>query len=104
MLIYSYIFIYKSIFETLIYNDIEPVRKSPSPKMTILIWLFIVKGEIIMDYKIEEVSRVYNGNNYKDLVLTFENGKKFILVPLCFNNNLKVKSYFYALLLGTAKK
>ena len=57
-----------------------------------------------MKYNIELINRTYDGKPYQDLVLTYENGKRFILVPLCKQGSKKEKSYFYALLNGTARK
>ena len=57
-----------------------------------------------MKYKINEVQHEYNGKVMTDLQLTFENGKKWLLVPLCKDDSKKAKSYFYALLNNTARK
>lgn len=57
-----------------------------------------------MKYKIKEVQHEYNGKVMTDLQLVFENGKKWLLVPLCKQDSKASKSYFYALLTNTAKK
>lgn len=57
-----------------------------------------------MKYEIVESLHQFDGKDYLDLVLTFENGKKFILVPLCKNDSKAMKSYFYALLRGDSRK
>ena len=56
-----------------------------------------------MNYKITKTHHDFNGKTYTDLVLTFDNGHKWVLVPLTKNDNKAAQSYFYALLNGTAK-
>lgn len=53
-----------------------------------------------MDFVIEKKQ----DGKYVDLVLTFSNGKRFVLVPLTPKDNYKMKSYFYALLNSEQEK
>lgn len=57
-----------------------------------------------MRYRIEEKEHEYEGQSFVDLVLTFENGKAFTLVPLTKKDNKRMVAYFYALLKRRATK
>lgn len=56
-----------------------------------------------MKYKIDEIMHEKDGKQLLDLELTFENGKKWILVPLSPRESKKSRLYFYQLLKRQAK-
>lgn len=56
------------------------------------------------NYKIYEITREYQGRKLSDLVIEFNNGHKFVLIPLVKQDSKKQRAFFYALLDGTARK
>lgn len=51
-----------------------------------------------MKYKIEEIVHEKDGKQLLELELTFENGKKWLLVPLTPRQSIASRAYFYQLL------
>lgn len=56
-----------------------------------------------MKYKIAEIMHEKDGKQLLELELTFENGKKWLLVPLTPRDSIKSRAYFYELLKRQAK-